>query len=125
MEAAHIISEPAAEVAQKRTRSLRAGAALLVVVTLLATVAFWYSRSHAPEFPSQSWNIRPVTRFVGLEGAPSFSPDGRFVAFHSGYRGAFNIFVMPLSGGNAVRLTTGTADAFLPRWSPDGRDIVF
>src|SRR5436190_7780319 len=55
------------------------------------------------------------------DGSPRFSPDGKQVAF---VRDS-NIFLLPLSGGEARQLThisTGAAD---PLWSPDGKWIAF
>ncbi len=55
--------------------------------------------------------------------APTVSPDGLEVAFHSVRNGVNNreIFVMPAGGGPAVQVSTGPGDDRLPRWSPDGR----
>ncbi len=52
------------------------------------------------------------------EGAPSFSPDGRQIAFHA----ANGIFVMGATGESIRRLTT---IGFDPTWSPDGKQIAF
>jgi TolB protein len=61
-------------------------------------------------------------RRAGPGGQPSWSPDGRRIAFMlSESRGSFGIYVMPARGGEARRLTSGTN----PAWSPDGRLIAF
>ncbi|MGE5927239.1 MAG: TolB family protein, partial [Gemmatimonadota bacterium] len=52
-------------------------------------------------------------------------PDGRWLAFDSNRDGSQHIFRMPLGGGPVQRLTEGTWDDFLPRFSPDGRRIGF
>ncbi|MBM4187792.1 MAG: amidohydrolase family protein [Gemmatimonadetes bacterium] len=51
------------------------------------------------------------------------SPDGRTLAFQAVGR----IWVMPLPGGQARRLTSAGFDPFefQPAWSPDGRSIAF
>ena len=49
------------------------------------------------------------------------SPDGNTIAFT--YKG--DIFTVPVSGGNAFQLTSGSAYDTAPVWSPDSRTIVF
>jgi serine/threonine protein kinase len=62
----------------------------------------------------------PVNLTAGLEGyhgEPAFSPDGRFIAFHSGG----GIFVMEATGESPKRVSEfGHA----PAWFPDGKRIV-
>ena len=62
---------------------------------------------------------------------PRISPDGQRVAFvvttiderkHE-YRSS--IWVAPTAGGEARRFTSGTANAYSPYWSPDGRWLAF
>ncbi len=52
------------------------------------------------------------------------SPDGKWLAYDSNLRGNMDIYKVPLSGGEAVRLTDAPWDEFNPRWSPDGTEIV-
>ena len=39
--------------------------------------------------------------------------------------GNFDIYVKPVTGGNAVQITTSSAQDIEPDWSPDGSSIVF
>ena len=49
------------------------------------------------------------------------SPDGRWLAFDL----VTAIWVTPAGGGTSRRLTDDLQDATRPRWSPDGKQIVF
>ncbi len=54
------------------------------------------------------------------------SPDGRFIVFADGPAGdSRDIFTIPVSGGSPVPLIEHGADDKEPRWSPDGKHIVF
>src|SRR5205814_1915921 len=37
----------------------------------------------------------------------------------------WDIYVMPISGGKAVQITSDAADEIHPSWSPDGKKLVF
>jgi len=57
--------------------------------------------------------------------APRFSPDGRWLAFLRAERkGKPQLHVLPLAGGDAVRLTDHPLGVGPPRWSPDSRRLV-
>ena len=59
----------------------------------------------------------------GVIGAryPHVSPDGKQLAFalHG------DLWVMPIEGGRATRLSLNEANDVKPRWSPDGKQIAF
>src|SRR5258708_28278611 len=49
------------------------------------------------------------------------SPDGRTIVFEL----LGDLYTMPIAGGAATRITTGPGFDSQPRWSPDGKRIVF
>jgi len=69
---------------------------------------------------------RPLTSPEFSSSEPAFSPDGRRLAFTRRVDGAKpQLFVMPLDGGEAQKLTDLPLGAFDPTWRPDGKGIVF
>jgi hypothetical protein len=56
---------------------------------------------------------------------PSFSPDGRFIAFSALAEGFTDLFAYDLQAGTLRRLTKDAFADLQPAWSPDGRQIAF
>jgi tricorn protease len=55
---------------------------------------------------------------------PHISPDGRWLAFTGRYDGGSDVYVMPLQGGPARRLTHESGDARVQGWTPAG-EVLF
>jgi TolB protein len=100
-------------------------------------IAFTSDRSGSPQIYTMNADGSGVERLtfeVSYCDAPSWSPDGGRIAFTSRVPGGFDIFVQTLAaaggppgaGGGALRrLTENTNINEWPRWSPDGRHLVF
>ena len=62
---------------------------------------------------------------------PRISPDGEWVAYTVSQmdqdedRSDTDIYMAPIAGGEALRLTTSDESESSPRWSPDGRYLAF
>src|ERR1041385_2256263 len=88
----------------------------------------------APAPPSaQGTRSLTVDDFFALKsvGAPSLSPDGKYVAYALGTgdlkkdRGATRIWMAPLAGGEAIPMTADGSPGSGPKWSPDGKYLGF
>jgi dipeptidyl aminopeptidase/acylaminoacyl peptidase len=68
---------------------------------------------------------RPLTS-GGRDGAPAFSPDGRWLAYLSAAAGGPpQVHLLPTSGGAPRRLTDVPQGAGAPVWSPDSRRLAW
>ncbi len=52
---------------------------------------------------------------------PSWSPDGRWIAFTQTNGSRFSVYVVPAGGGDCINLVSGED----PSWSPNSRTLVF
>lgn len=68
---------------------------------------------------------RRLTSHPAWDGFPTFSPDGRRIAFASDRYGQLDLFVMDAAGGEATRLTFNSADDQPASFSADGSKIYF
>ena len=92
----------------------------------LAYVSFEGSRSSIWIQTLRTGNRFRVSGEPGINGAPSFSPDGRkLVVTLGGVDGNLDIFVLDINSKRKTRLTTHRAIDTEGSWSPDGRYIYF
>jgi Tol biopolymer transport system component len=71
-------------------------------------------------------NVRKLADSVEARGAPSWSPDGKWVAIAATEGKANPLFKVPADGGAPVRLVAGSDSVTSnPVWSPDGRFILY
>jgi TolB protein len=56
---------------------------------------------------------------------PTFSPDGKQIAFSSTRGGNWNLYVMDIDGRNVTQVTSGQNQDLHPSFSPDGTRLVY
>lgn len=77
--------------------------------------------------PAPAPQVHTLTSYRNSESQPSFSPDGKQVAFQWGGPNNDNldIYVKLVGAENALRLTVDRMRDVSPAWSPDGTQIAF
>jgi tricorn protease len=70
---------------------------------------------------------RNLTRTPGVrEDTPRLSPDGKTVAYFSDATGEYQLYVRDVATGQTTQVTTDLdRKVYHPRWSPDGKKILF
>ena len=67
--------------------------------------------------------LRALSQAVGVRGAASWSPDGRWIAIGGEDADGHGLFKIPLDGGAPQRIVDG--EALNPVWSPKGDLILY
>jgi Tol biopolymer transport system component/DNA-binding winged helix-turn-helix (wHTH) protein len=101
-------------------------AAALVLGAVGVGTGLWLSRT--PSTLPNAGVARRLWEFAGIGDLsldPSWSPDGRRIAFSSNRNRNFDIWIQPLDGGGPVQLTDDPSSDWQPAWSPDGRTLAF
>lgn len=87
--------------------------------------------------PVTGGEAKRMTSHIGYEMFPRFSPDGKTIAFTGQYDGNTEVYTIPSTGGEPVRITytaTNSRDDIGDRmgpnnivmaWTPDGKKIVY
>lgn len=87
--------------------------------------------------PINGGEAKRLTSHIGYEMFSKFSPDGKVIAFTGQYDGNTEVYTVPSTGGEPLRLTyTATngrddiGDRMGPNnivmgWTPDGKDIIY
>jgi TolB protein len=90
-------------------------------------IAFISDRGGSPQvyvMDASGANQRLLIARGGHADSPSWSPDGRYIAFTWGGPDGFQIFIADVASGQTLQLTSQGRNES-PSWSPDGRHLVF
>ncbi len=103
----------------------RLWAVALGLIVLVAAVAFWVARPDDRERTSESWRTSRVTSTPELELFFSASSNSSLIAYSNNVSGNNDVYVMPVTGGKPLQLTTDPDDDDEPVLSPDGGLVVY
>ncbi|MCI0354268.1 MAG: protein kinase [Acidobacteria bacterium] len=123
------LAQPAAAAESRRGAPSRKAflVAGLVGLAVGAAIVLWVSgaggsKSEAARRISQ---VARLTHDPGLSEWPTWSPDGKLLAFASDRSGNFEIYVRRIEGGHEVNVTNDPGQDYQPAFSPDGQWIAF
>ena len=120
-----------------RIPALLAAAAVVVPVAVILWSSGWLPWRRAvgegsgaargtAAFSLQVGNLRPLSPEDTIAIEPDISPDGRYVVYSAGTGSDRRIKIRPLDGGPERDLSDdATPFQFQPRWSPDGRQVLY
>jgi eukaryotic-like serine/threonine-protein kinase len=112
---------------EKRRWVWWAAGGIIIIALVAVGVVLLRGRKGAPETASFSLaKAAKVTTAMGAEDMPSWSPDGRTLAYESDQAGNLDIWVTQVEYPQAVNRTSDSPDDdYHPNWSPDGQWIAF
>ena len=91
--------------------------------------ALFEARGEIFTVPAEHGNPRNLTNSSGVhEVSPTWSPDGKWIAYFSDRTGEYELYLRAQKGGDEIRVTTaGNATRYLysPAWSPDSKKIAY
>ena len=75
--------------------------------------------------PISGGEAKKLTSGMGFKGQPSYSPDGKKIAFTSDQGGSENLWISDVDGKNPKQLSHDDESEFAsPVWTPDGNYII-
>lgn len=98
-----------------------AGIAAVVVLVILLK----FTPLREPTGPTAATRVIPFTALPGLEDSPTWSPDGRALAYAADTAGNLDLYIQQIGAGSPLRVTDSDADDAQPVWSPDGAHLAF
>ncbi len=115
----------AAGLTRQPTRGRRAVWTVITIVALL--LAGYFLRKGFSGSATDSLSAAKLVQLTTTEGLhefPAWAPDGKRIAYSKDLNGFRKIFVKPLQG-DPQQVTAGDYDDIQPKWTPDGRGILF
>ncbi len=70
-------------------------------------------------------NVKQVTNLKSITLSPTWSPDGKYLAFTSYFRGNPDLYKIKTNGKGLKQLIGGQGSKITPAWSPNGKYLAF
>ncbi len=104
--------------------------AFALVVALASAIFYGNFRRSAPANRDRlvsAAQATPLTTYVGSEQYPSFSPDGKQIAFawDGAAQGGLHLYLISVGGRNLRQITKGPFNDYAPVWSSDEMKLAF
>jgi imidazolonepropionase-like amidohydrolase/WD40 repeat protein len=108
-------------------------------MTFTTNVGHWMSVDVSPDgqtlvfdllgdiytMPIAGGKATALTRGMGFDAQPRFSPDGKKIVYTSDRDGGYNVYIMSLDKKDTTQLTTGKTNRYYsPTFTPDGRYVI-
>lgn len=81
--------------------------------------------SHIFTIGPSGTGLSKISTLPRFDSSPSWSPDGKKIAFAGVSKGNLDVYVVNTDGSRLVRITRSPARDTSPSWSPDGKRIAF
>jgi Tol biopolymer transport system component/DNA-binding winged helix-turn-helix (wHTH) protein len=118
---------PAAPPSPTDWRKATRWSAIALVLMAVALAGLRWTRARQDGELQLNYTAVPFTTEPGVSASPTFSPDGRQIAFawNGSKQDNFDIYVKSVGSHEVKRLTNSPDIDHSPAWSPDGRSIAF
>jgi Tol biopolymer transport system component/imidazolonepropionase-like amidohydrolase len=108
-------------------------------MTFTTNVGHWMSVDVSPDgqtlvfdllgdiytMPIAGGKATALTRGMGFDAQPRFSPDGKKIVYTSDRDGGYNVYILSLDKKDTTQLTTGKTNRYYsPTFTPDGKYII-
>jgi hypothetical protein len=132
---AQSIQQPAVEMtsgsasivpANGAAKSARKKYIVVAAAVILAAIGFGvYHFKVAPTTPTGPSRVTQISHWKKPMDGARLSPDGHAVAFASPVGGVWQVFIMLISGGEPLQLTSDSGDKVVNSFSADGTEIYY